>query len=193
MNLPNQLTLARLGITAVFVLVLESPWPLARTCALLLFALASLTDYADGYLARRYHLITDFGKLMDPLADKILLAAALIGLASVNAIPAWAATCIVAREFLITGLRQLAAAKGTVLPAERVGKHKTIWQIITILFFLLAQTLEEWTQQGWIAPMQWIAPWKTGIGTALIGLTLVLTLGSGLGYLWKNRALIADR
>jgi CDP-diacylglycerol--glycerol-3-phosphate 3-phosphatidyltransferase len=177
----------------VFAVVLESDWSWARTTGLLLFALASLTDYADGYLARRYHLITDFGKLMDPLADKILMAAALSGLVAVNAIPAWVATAIISREFLITGLRQLAAAKGVVLPAERIGKHKTIWQIITILYFLLLQTLAEWARSGWIPPLPWPGFFHKGLGGLLLVLTLALTLGSGIGYLWKNRALLRDR
>lgn len=193
MNLPNQLTIARLGMTALFAVVLESSWCFARTTGLLLFALASLTDYADGYIARRYHLITDFGKLMDPLVDKILMAAALIGLVAVDAVPAWIAIAIISREFLVTGLRQLAAAKGAVLPAERLGKHKTIWQMITILYFLLLQTLEEWTRAQWIPALPYTSLLHRGIGGGLLLLSLVLTLGSGLGYLWKNRALIAER
>jgi CDP-diacylglycerol--glycerol-3-phosphate 3-phosphatidyltransferase len=193
MNLPNQLTLARLGVTAVFVVVLESDWKFARTAGLLLFALASLTDYADGYIARRYHLITDFGKLMDPLADKILMAAALIGLVAVDALPAWIATAIISREFIITGLRQLAAAKAVVLPAERIGKHKTIWQMITILYFLLLQTLDEWARDGWISQLPFTDVFHRWLGDGLLGLTLTLTIGSGVGYLWNNRNLIADR
>jgi CDP-diacylglycerol--glycerol-3-phosphate 3-phosphatidyltransferase len=193
MNLPNQLTIARLGITAVFVLVLESNWPFARTAGLLLFAAASITDYADGYLARRHNLITDFGKLMDPLADKILMAAALLGLVAVDALPAWVATAIISREFLITGLRQLAVAKSIVLPAERIGKHKTIWQIITILYFLLLQALGEWAHYGWIPQLPYPEFFQKWVGGSLLALALILTVGSGIGYLWKNRALIQDR
>lgn len=193
MNLPNQLTLARLGITAIFVVVLESDWKFARTTGLLLFAVASITDYADGYIARSRNLITDFGKLMDPLVDKILMAAALLGLVAVNSFPAWVATAIISREFLITGLRQLAAAKSQVLPAERLGKHKTIWQMITILYFLLLQTLEEWIRDGWLPPLPFSDFLKTWVGGALIGLALLLTLGSGLSYLWNNRSLIEER
>ncbi|MEI6713954.1 MAG: CDP-diacylglycerol--glycerol-3-phosphate 3-phosphatidyltransferase [Verrucomicrobiota bacterium] len=193
MNLPNQLTIARLGITALFAVVLESDWRFARTTGLLLFAIASITDYADGYLARRHNLITDFGKLMDPLADKILMAAALIGLVAVDALPAWVATSIISREFLITGLRQLAAAKSIVLPAERIGKHKTIWQMITILYFLLLQTIEEWSRGGWIPPLPFHTFFHKWVGGTLVTFALILTLGSGLGYLWKNRTLIQDR
>ena len=193
MNLPNQLTLARLGITAVFAVVLESSWPFARTTGLLLFAVASITDYADGYIARRRNLITDFGKLMDPLADKILMAAALLGLVAVGSFPAWVATAIISREFLITGLRQLAVAKSIVIPAERMGKIKTILQMITILYFLLLQALEEWARTGWLPSVPYPVFFEKWIGGGLLAFALLLTLGSGFSYLWKNSALIADR
>lgn len=198
MNLPNKLTLMRFGITAGFAALLESYWPFSCTGALLLFGLASFTDYADGAIARRYNLITDFGALMDPLVDKILTATALICLAAREcngraAIPAWVAIVIVSREFLITGLRQLAAAKGVVLPADRFGKHKTIWQIITILYFLLLLSLDEWTRAGWVSQPSFLELLWRPIGSILLGFALTLTVGSGLGYLWRNRHLIEDR
>ncbi|NBV84832.1 MAG: CDP-diacylglycerol--glycerol-3-phosphate 3-phosphatidyltransferase [Verrucomicrobia bacterium] len=198
MNLPNKLTLMRFGITTGFAALLESHWPFSCTGALLLFGLASFTDYADGAIARRYNLITDFGTLMDPLVDKILAATALICLAARDyngrsAIPAWVAIVIVSREFLITGLRQLAAAKGVVLPADRFGKHKTIWQIITILYFLLLLSLNEWVLAGWLKQPGYVGLLWSPVGSLLLGLALVLTVGSGLGYLWRNRALIEDR
>lgn len=189
MNLPNQLTVARFFLTLGFVATLSVHWPFAYTSGLVLFGLASLTDYADGEIARRWNLVTDFGKLMDPLVDKIMMAAAFICLVPAKAFPAWVAIVIISREFLITGLRLLAASKGVVLPAERMGKHKTIWQIVTVLFFLLLLSLPEWTG-AWItsAALWW---WIEGVlGTALVALALALTLYSGLGYLWKNRALI---
>ncbi len=198
MNLPNQLTLLRLGLTAVFAAVLQSEWSFACTGGLLLFGVASFTDYADGAIARRRNLTTDFGALMDPLADKILTAAALICLAALNhlghpAVPAWVAIVIVSREFLITGLRQLAANKGEVMAADRFGKHKTIWQIITILYFLLLLSTAEWERAGWIPEIPFLnLLWKP-LGSVLLCLTLVLTVGSGVSYLWKNRTLIADR
>ncbi|MEI6871332.1 MAG: CDP-diacylglycerol--glycerol-3-phosphate 3-phosphatidyltransferase [Verrucomicrobiota bacterium] len=197
MNLPNKLTLMRFCITAGFAAMLESHWPFSCTGALLLFGLASFTDYADGAIARRYNLITDFGALMDPLVDKILTATALICLAAREynghpTIPAWVAIVIVSREFLITGLRQLAAAKGVVLPADRFGKHKTIWQIITILYFLLLLSLDEWVLAGWLPQPGSLALFWGPIGSLLLGLALALTVGSGLGYLWRNRRLIED-
>jgi hypothetical protein len=198
MNLPTQLTLLRLAMTIVLAAVLQSEWRFCCTAGLFLFGLASLTDYFDGAIARSRNLITDFGTLMDPLVDKILNAAALICLAALDyesrpAIPAWVAIVIISREFLITGLRQLAAAKGIVLAADRFGKHKTIWQIITILYFLLLLSLDEWSHAGWFDHPVFLKMLWRPLGSVLTALAVFLTVGSGLGYLWRNRHLIADR
>lgn len=190
MNLPNQLTVSRFFLTAAFVAALASDWQWSHTAALLLFGAGSLTDYLDGEIARRRNLITDFGKLMDPLADKVMMASAFICLIPMHAFPAWVAIIIIAREFLITGLRLLATNKGIVLPAERMGKHKTIWQIVTVLYFLLLLAVAEVERAGWISVgYWWPLAWKWG-GGLLIAWATVLTLYSGLGYLWKNRRLI---
>jgi CDP-diacylglycerol---glycerol-3-phosphate 3-phosphatidyltransferase len=190
MNLPNQLTVARFFLTMLFVLALSVEWAFANTVGLILFVLAGITDYADGAIARRRNLETDFGRLMDPLVDKIMMAAAFICLVGSHAIPAWVAIVIISREFLITGLRLLAASKGLVLPAERLGKHKTIWQIVMVIFFLLLLSIKELAGAGiGNATIWWWLIWKIG-GVALIACALSLTLYSGLGYLWKNRGLI---
>lgn len=189
MNLPNQLTLARLGLTVIFVGALATHYPYHHSVALAVFLLASLTDYLDGELARRWNLITDFGKLMDPLVDKILTAAAFILLIPLGAFPAWVVITIIAREFLITGLRTLANQKGVVLPAEKLGKHKTAWQMITIVYFLV---LLAWTD--WVQPRpEWFGwAWQT-LGGLLTSITVLLTIYSGLAYFWKNRQLISTR
>ncbi len=190
MNLPNQLTVGRFFLTLLFVAALSSSWTWAYTAGLLLFSMASITDYADGEIARRYNLVTDFGKLMDPLVDKIMMAAAFICLVPLEAFPPWVAIVIISREFLITGLRLLAANKGVLLPAENLGKHKTIWQIITVIYFLLLLAVAEVERTGLFdASAWWGIAWTWG-GTALIALAMGLTLYSGLGYLWKNRLLI---
>ena len=198
MNLPNPLTILRLALTILMAAVLQSGWSFACTLGLLLFAVASITDYADGAIARSRGLITDFGTLMDPLVDKILTASGLICLAALDydgkpTIAAWVAIVIIGREFLITGLRQLAAAKGDVLPADRFGKHKTIWQIITILYFLLLLSLNEWSRAGWFDHPAFLRVLWRPLGSVLTGLTVLLTVGSGLAYLWRNRNLIEDR
>jgi len=189
MNWANRITLSRLVLTVLFVLALNSSWSYARTAALVIFLIAGLSDFLDGEIARRYGSVTNFGKLMDPLVDKIMMAAAFISLVPLRAIPAWAATAVVARDFLITGLRLMASAKGRVLPAERLGKHKTSWQIVTVIFFLcLLSAIElnyadmhtEWWRRAW-----------HDAGRVLIWVTVGLTIFSGLGFAWNNRELIA--
>jgi CDP-diacylglycerol--glycerol-3-phosphate 3-phosphatidyltransferase len=190
MNLPNRLTAARFILTALFVAALSSQWRYAHTTGLIVFILAGVTDYLDGLIARKRKLVTDFGQLMDPMADKIMMASAFILLVPLGAFPAWVAIVIISREFAITGLRLLAASKGVVLPAERMGKHKTLWQIVTVCFFLLLLSLKELATVGIgkSGAWWWIA-WNLG-GGALIACALLLTLYSGIGYIWKNRALI---
>src|SRR5207253_5007012 len=173
MNWANRLTLGRLALTVLFVAALNSSWQYGRTAALLIFLIAGVTDFIDGEIARRYGIITNFGKLMDPLVDKIMMAAAFISLVPLKAVPAWAATVVVARDFLITGLRLMASAKGRVLPAERLGKHKTSWQIVTVLFFLFLLSAAELNyadrHTGWGK-----RAWYDG-GPVLIWITVSLT------------------
>jgi CDP-diacylglycerol--glycerol-3-phosphate 3-phosphatidyltransferase len=189
MNWANRLTLGRLGLTILFVIALNSSWEFGRTAALILFIVAGVTDFFDGEIARRYQFVTNFGRLMDPLVDKIMIAAAFISLVPLKAIPAWAATIVVARDFLITGLRLMASSKGQVLPAERLGKHKTSWQIVTVIFFLALLAAQELRyaegRNEW-----WHRAWSEG-GAALVWITVALTLYSGLGYAWRHRAVVA--
>ena len=194
MNLANRLTVSRFFLSLGFVIALSIDFPFRFTIALLLFLLAGITDYADGEIARRFHMESDFGRLMDPLMDKIMMAAAFICLVPLKAIPAWAATVIVSREFLITGLRLLAASKGRVLSAEKLGKHKTAWQIVTAIFFLLKLSVSEFTQFQPAASTAQLYDriWTWG-GTFLLFVTVALTLVSGAGYLWKNWALIEQQ
>ncbi|MBA2742948.1 MAG: CDP-diacylglycerol--glycerol-3-phosphate 3-phosphatidyltransferase [Chthoniobacterales bacterium] len=189
MNWANRLTVSRLVLTILFVIALNSDWRYAHTTALLLFVLAGISDYFDGEIARRYSVVTKFGKLMDPLVDKIMIAAAFISLVPLKAVPAWAAIVVVARDFLITGLRLLASSSGQVLPAEPLGKHKTSWQIITVSFFLVLLASRELRYVGG-QTFWWSQAWLTG-GTALVWITVALTLYSGLAYAWKHRAVIA--
>src|SRR5260221_1268763 len=136
MNWANRITLSRLALTVVFVVALNSSWHYGRTSALVIFLIAGLTDFIDGEIARRYGVITNFGKLMDPLVDKIMMAAAFISLVPLKAVPAWAATAVVARDFLITGLRLMASAQGRVLPAERLRQTENFGHHMKGIFFL---------------------------------------------------------
>ena len=132
MNVPNQLTLSRLILTVFFLGALLVEFPYHTTLALALFVAASLTDMFDGMIARRDNLITNFGILMDPLADKILTCSAFIAFVQLGVVHSWIVILIVAREFAITGLRLLAVSKDAVLAADGWGKQKTIWQIIAV-------------------------------------------------------------
>jgi CDP-diacylglycerol--glycerol-3-phosphate 3-phosphatidyltransferase len=142
-RLPNWLTFLRLVLIPVFVVFLLDPTPAAMRTAAVIFVFAALTDYADGILARRYSAITDFGKLFDPLADKILVMAALVMLVGVqdkscqSIVPAWMVVLILARELWITGMRAFAAKDGTVVSAKSGGKVKSALQMISILALLL--------------------------------------------------------
>ena len=140
MNLPNKLTFIRLVLAVPFIYFLQESNAegfVYRMIAFALFVVASLTDFFDGYLARKYNLVTDFGKLMDPLADKILVISALVLFVELRYIPAWMSIIVIAREFLISGIRMLAAAKGEVIPAGKLGKYKTTSQMIVILIMII--------------------------------------------------------
>ena len=189
MNWANRLTLGRLALTILFVAALNSSWQYGRTAALLIFLIAGVTDFVDGEIARRYGIITNFGKLMDPLVDKIMMAAAFISLVPLKVIPAWAATTVVARDFLITGLRLMASAKGRVLPAERLGKQKTSWQIITVIFFLTLFSANELRYADEKAT--WWLRARDEAGPILVWTMVALTVYSGLGFTWRHREIIA--
>jgi CDP-diacylglycerol--glycerol-3-phosphate 3-phosphatidyltransferase len=189
MNWANRLTLSRLVLTFLFVVALNSPWQYGRTSALIIFLVAGLTDFVDGEIARRYAWVTNFGKLMDPLVDKIMMAAAFISLVPLRAVPAWAATTVVARDFLITGLRLMASAKGRVLPAERLGKQKTSWQVVTVIFFLTLLSIHELRYANETSTW-WFRAWHQA-GPMLVWITVALTVCSGLGYTWRHRDVIA--
>jgi CDP-diacylglycerol--glycerol-3-phosphate 3-phosphatidyltransferase len=183
MNLPNQLTVGRFFLTALFLIVFFSRMRYADTIALLLFSAASITDYYDGEIARRRKLITNFGILMDPLADKILTCSAFIAFVESKDMAAWMCVVIVARELAITGLRMLAASKNKVLAAERYGKHKTVSQMVAIISVLVMKSYPEWG--AWAAPI--FNPWVPSFAKVAIWLSVALTAFSGALYLWRNR------
>jgi CDP-diacylglycerol--glycerol-3-phosphate 3-phosphatidyltransferase len=192
MNLPNKLTLSRLVLTLAFLFVIFlDPNPWRDTVALFLFSAASITDYFDGMIARRDKLITNFGILMDPLADKILVCSAFIAFVGEHWIAAWMVVVVVARELSITGLRLLAASQNVVLAAERFGKHKTISQIIAILALLVLHAYPNWGKFGEVVVGFQIAgkPWVVWFTSISVWVAITLTLISGAIYLWRNRRL----
>ena len=195
MNLPNKLTVSRFVLTVVFLWALFWPWPVPfrGTLALVLFSLAGVTDFLDGRIARSRNLITNFGRLMDPLADKIMTCSAFVAFVESThmkpdapvKVAAWMVVIIVARELAITGLRLLAASKGVVLSAERYGKHKTISQIITLIALLVVDACGEWP----VALKDLLMPWLPHFAGFMLWLTVILTTASGVIYLWRNRSL----
>src|SRR5881394_573243 len=175
MNLPNKLTLARFVLTVFFLIAMFWRAPINDTVGLVLFCAASLTDYFDGKIARRDKLITNFGTLMDPLADKIMTCSAFIAFVGRGAVPAWMAVIVVARELAITGLRLLAATKNVLLAAEGYGKHKTVSQIVAIIVLLVAASYEEWGEWATLI----FRPWLPLLADFALYVTVALTFTSG--------------
>lgn len=183
MNIPNQLTTGRFFLSVLLMICLSCSFPFAFSAALLIFVLASLTDALDGWLARNRYGTTDFGKLMDPLADKVLTCAAFISFVALEFMPAWMAVLIISREFMVTGLRLLAAGKGNVISAGASGKFKTIFQMIYISVQLLIPALKEFG-----LTLEWLEiP-----ALLLLWITLLLTVYSGAEYFWKQRETVFE-
>jgi CDP-diacylglycerol--glycerol-3-phosphate 3-phosphatidyltransferase len=172
-RVPNILTICRILAAPVLVVLLSFPSPLTRAVAALLFILASVTDYFDGYLARRYNVISSVGKLLDPMADKLLVMTALIMVVSCpqGSVPAWMVVIILGREIMITSLRGVASAQGVVIEAEELGKYKTILQIFAITGLFMHY------------PYFWI-DFHLG-GMYFLWASLVLSLWSGMDYFRK--------
>lgn len=173
MNLPNKITIIRIIMIPFFIAALLIDFPYHEPIAAVLFIVAALTDSLDGYLARSRNLVTDFGKFMDPLADKLLVCSALICFVQLGSVPAWMVIIIIAREFAITGLRTLAASDGIVIAASKWGKAKTISQMIAIVLLLI----NNWPFSLIGFPMS----------TIMIYIATLLTLISGVDYLIINR------
>lgn len=174
MNLPNKLTVLRAVMIPFFLVFLYIPKGWATWVALAVFIAASLTDMLDGKIARKYGLVTNFGKFMDPLADKLLVCSALIALSDLNRIPAWVVIVIIARDFIISGFRLIAAEKGIVIAAGWWGKIKTTVQMIMVGFL--------------IADLKIFYVWDQ----ILIYLALALTIISLIDYLYHNKDVLKD-
>ena len=174
LNLPNVLTLLRILLVPVVVVALLDATPNGSILAAGVFALAAVTDGLDGYLARSRQSITNFGKAMDPIADKLLIAAALISLVSANRLAGWVAMIIIAREFAVSGLRVAAGAQGVVIPASPLGKIKTMVQVTTVFALIAVDDTGMW----------WVQ--------ALVYLTVAVTAISGADYFLNFRRRIDD-
>jgi CDP-diacylglycerol--glycerol-3-phosphate 3-phosphatidyltransferase len=174
LNLPNVLTLLRILLVPVLVAALVQEGGGLDGVAAAIFALASFTDALDGWIARRQKSVTTFGKLMDPLADKLLVTAALVSLVSLDRVSAWVAMVIIAREFAVTGLRQLAMEHGEVIPANVWGKIKTVFQVAMVLVLITVEGSPLWVD-------------------LLVWATTVITVISGADYFFGFRSLVQAR
>ena len=195
MNIANRITLSRIVLTFIFLFFLTFPfkgnWLLwSKVISLVIFIFAALSDFLDGLIAHKKNMVTDFGRLMDPIADKILVLAAFAAFVQTQLIDAWMFVIVISREILITSLRLFALNKGKVLSATRAGKHKTLSQMVVILFILGFIVLKEvmLTFFTWNPDREKLFP--QGIYILML-LTVILTLYSGLSYLWENRKIIA--
>ncbi len=167
-NSANNLTLARIGVVPLLVVMLSYPGRIMCLVAMLVFIAAAVTDIFDGYIARRFNLVTTLGKFLDPLADKLLVASTLIMLAGQGFIPAWVAVVIIGREIAVTGLRAVAADMGVVIAADAFGKLKTVMQAVALCPLILHYP--------------WYGLDPQPLGTVLLYVALVLTVGSGINY-----------
>ena len=192
MNLPNKLTVLRMILVPFFVLAVLTPEiPHHYLIALAIFGIASYTDHLDGKIARRDHLITNFGKFMDPLADKILVISAMVCFVSLGLANTWMILLIIAREFLVTSIRLVAADTGIVIAANNWGKAKTVSQIIAIVAVLLLQYLLELETLGLTGRLL-DAELAGMIGNGFILISTIFTVISGAIYLKENWGVIKD-
>ncbi|HDR4904580.1 TPA: CDP-diacylglycerol--glycerol-3-phosphate 3-phosphatidyltransferase [Bacillus cereus] len=186
MNLPNKITISRIFLIPIFMVIMLAPFdwgsykigdvdlPIQHLVGALIFIIASATDWIDGHYARKYNLVTNLGKFLDPLADKLLVSAALITLVEMQYVPAWIVIIIISREFAVTGLRLVLAGTGEVVAANQLGKIKTWTQIIAIAAYLLHDV-----------PLNLI---HIPVADIFIWIALIFTVISGWDYFWKNRA-----
>ncbi|MCK5083628.1 MAG: CDP-diacylglycerol--glycerol-3-phosphate 3-phosphatidyltransferase [Candidatus Omnitrophica bacterium] len=185
MNLPNMLTVLRIFLTVIFIFFLHQDGLEAKLLALLAFTLAVLSDYLDGYYARKLNLITVFGKIMDPIADKLLMLSAFFIFSTMHIIAGWMFIVICAREVIVTGLRLAAIPRGITLAAEKAGKVKTVLQIIAVyLIIILIILVQCYVNAQWYGAL--MSSLAGGIRIFMVGV-VVITLWSGLSFIWNNR------
>ena len=205
MNLANKLTIMRICLVPLLIVFIELQTFWSGVFALIVFSAASITDALDGMIARRSNTVTPLGIFLDPLADKLLISAAFICFVDIPiiGIPAWMVIAIISREFLITGLRTIAASKNVIIPADKAGKLKTTTQIVAIIIILLVLIVEAYFLKFYGITPQLIATFKSGYyGTLALILyktpfwvaliTTILTVYSGVHYIWKHRKLLKE-
>lgn len=187
LNLPNILTMTRIAAIPLMAVLLMSPSQPAGLWATAVFSLASVTDWLDGYLARRMGIVTIFGKFLDPIADKLIVMAALIMILPYGRVPAWMVLVILGREIIITGLRGIASSEGIVIQASDLGKFKTIFQLVAIIGLLLHY------DYNWFFGIdnQWVHVNMHNVGMFFLWIATLLTVWSGVDYLARFIRIIA--
>lgn len=189
-NLPNTITVSRLFLTAGFILFVAKETTWGYLTALILFIIAAISDYVDGWLARKMNLVTPLGKLLDPLADKILVCSAFVFLTAEGLCPVWVTALIIGREFLVTGLRQIAIEAGQILAADSLGKWKTAFQLTYLISGMIKLTLD--TMDSLQPPLSYLYALTNGAWLLPVSLVLAvaLTVISGWNYVWSSRYLL---
>jgi len=190
MNIANRITLFRIVTAFIFMFLIFVNGLWAKIASFIIFILAALSDFYDGFLARKNNMVTDFGKLMDPIADKILVVAALVAFVQMQLVQAWMVVIIIFREILVTSLRIFALSKGKVLSATRAGKHKTFSQMLVIFIILIFILVKEVMLEFYSWNPSWENFFKITIYILML-ITTALTLYSGISYFWRNRQVIA--
>jgi CDP-diacylglycerol--glycerol-3-phosphate 3-phosphatidyltransferase len=171
LNLPNAITMLRIGVIPVFFFLLLSPGPTGSLVIACIFVVASLTDLLDGYIARRYQIVTTMGKFLDPIADKLVVNTAMILMIPLGRIPAWIVAVIIIRDFTVDGIRTISSSEGVVIQASRLGKQKTLCQVVAVTALMI-----HYPFLGADAHL---------VGMVILHLALVLTVYSGFDYLIK--------
>jgi len=185
MNIANKLTILRIILTFVCIGLILKNSLISLILAFLTFSLASFTDFFDGYLARKHNLISDLGKLLDPIADKVLIIGVFCSFLELGIINAWMVSLIMFREFIITGLRLYSLNKGVVLEAKKFGKHKTLFQVLGILIIFIALILSK------LFPVSRIVIFLYQVFIPILMWYIVcVTIFSGVYYFWVNRKII---
>lgn len=194
MNLPNTITLFRLILTAIFCVAASAEGVVGYAIALAAFVLGAISDWLDGYLARRMGLVTSLGKLLDPLADKILVCSGFVYLSAEGLCPVWVTALIICREFLVTGIRQIAVEEGQVIAADNLGKWKTTFQltfIITALVYLTFESVD--ATNPLVAGLQYLSHKDHLLFPLSLWPAVVLTVVSGWSYFWKSKDIIIGK
>lgn len=191
MNTPNKLTVVRIALAPLYLLLMMVNFPHHHLVAGLVFGAAALTDMFDGKIARKYNLITNLGKFLDPLADKMLTTAAFLGFLALGRIDVWALMLILTREFMVTSVRLLAAKDGNVIAASFAGKLKTVMQFVAIIYMMVAL---EWHSLAGLLPTLPAAAFNIPlfVGRILVWVSVVFTMISGFEYVWNCRHYFTD-